>query len=449
MLNFKTYISVLSEATIKHFAHLGLDPENQEHKDLVDAYNSGHSANDPNVPRLPNQVKTVDQLRTSVKPHFEKIQQKRKEDSDDRKAFENGEAKVIHHNPETGAKVTKVTSQAGSCAAGASSTWCTGKRIGGPDMVKQYDTDEHGSYVFHFPKEPKKHLRTIGAYGKWHEPEEDDDEVDNFQDAENHTVPGHEWNRLVKEHGLDKIKHLKGVVRGISISAKDKLNYASELSDNIHSGTATDEDVHHARVNNYLTDSHKHGLLSSSKNISGKTLSGMAYNTKDPEIHKKIVEHPNADTNALTAVAKNTKDPEVHKKIVDHANVDTNALTAIAWNTKDPEVHKKIADHPRAGNYALGGVAYNAKDPEVHNKILEHPNADGYALAGVAWNTKDPEVHNKIVEHPNADGYALSGVAKNTKDPEMHKKILNHPQVAQATKDLIASKQPTNPYHNR
>ena len=65
MLTFKQFISeiYLTEATAKHFSHLNLDPTNPEHKDLIDAYNAGHSSNDPNVPRHPGQIKSIDQFK--------------------------------------------------------------------------------------------------------------------------------------------------------------------------------------------------------------------------------------------------------------------------------------------------------------------------------------------------------------------------------------------------
>jgi len=362
MLSFKQFLKevYLVEATAKHFPFL--DPTNQHHQDLIAAYNSGHSSNDPAVPRHPGQIKSIEQLQTAVKPHLDKFLQKRQEGVDDKTAFESSEAKLIHHNPDTGVKVYQVHSQAGSCAAGASSTWCTGKRKAATDMVKYYDEGGNNSFILHFPKESKKHLRTIGAYGKFNG-------RDNFQDAENHTVPEHEWSRLRSEHGLDNIKHLQGVVRGIPLSDDNKEKHKKELSDKIKSGNIKSEDISHAINNNYLTD-----------------------------VHKMMIVKSNVSNIVLHRIARNTSDPEVHKAIIAKPTIDDGILDVIARNTSDPEVHKAIISHPDASKYVLEKVARKTNDPEVHKAIISHPDADGDVLEKVARKTNDPEVKRLAAE---------------------------------------------------
>ena len=416
MLTFKSFLRehYLIEATAKHFAHIDLDASNPEHKDLIDAYNRGHSANDLNVPRHPGQIRSIDQLKSAVHPHLRKIQQKRKEDIDDIKARTNGEANVVHHNQDTGATVTQVTSQAGSCAAGASSSWCTGQR--GTDMVHHYDQEGHKSFIFKFPKEKKKHLRTIGAYGAYNG---DNSDTANHQDAENHTVTPQEWHRLVKEHGLDKIKHLKGSVRDIPITSDEKSKYAEELTHHIKMGTTKPEDILHASANGYLTKAHTQALSTNSK-TSPQILNSLS---SDPDTHKAILKHPNAGDHALSSVARNTTDPEINKAISKHPNAGDDALSIVANNTTDPVIHKAISKHPNAGDNALSNVARNTNDPEIHKAILKHPKAGDNALSNVANRTTDPEIHKAILKHPNAGDAALYAVARSTQDPEIHKAI--------------------------
>ena len=108
MLRFKQFIKefYLIEAKAEHFNNVkDLNPENPEHKDLIDAYNNGLSAESGNktatkLPK-PGQIKSIDQLKDAVKPHLDAIEQKRKEDADDKEAYDTGRATVIHHNPET------------------------------------------------------------------------------------------------------------------------------------------------------------------------------------------------------------------------------------------------------------------------------------------------------------------------------------------------------------
>jgi len=430
MLTFKSFLreQYLIEATAKHFNHIDLDASNPEHKDLIDAYNRGHSANDHNVPRHPGQIRSIDQLKSAVHPHLQKIQQKHKEDIDDIKARTNGEANVVHHNPDTGATVTQVTNQAGSCAAGASSSWCTGRR--GVDMVHHYDPEGHKSFVFKFPKEKKKHLRTIGAYGAYNG---DTSDTANHQDAENHTVHPQEWHRLVKEHGLDKIKHLKGSVRDIPITSDEKSKYAEELTHHIKMSTTKPEDLLHASANRYLTKAHKQALATNSKTHTN-ILNALA---SDPETHKAILKHPNAGDNALDAVASNTNDPEIHKAILKHPKAGDGALADVARNTRDLEIHKAILKHPKAGDNALATVAYNTTE-EIHKAILKHPNAGDHVLSSVARNTTDPDIHKAILKHPNAGDNALSSVARNTTE-DIHKAIVKHPNAGDNALSSVAS----------
>ena len=58
MLTFKQFLNTyLFEANISHFAHLGLDPNNPKHKDMVDAYNNGLNNSENKITAKPNQLK--------------------------------------------------------------------------------------------------------------------------------------------------------------------------------------------------------------------------------------------------------------------------------------------------------------------------------------------------------------------------------------------------------
>ena len=417
MLRFKQFIKelYLIEAKAEHFNNIpDLDPKNPKHKDLIDAYNNGLSAESGKkvgvkLPK-PGQIKSIEQLKTAVKPHLDAIEQKRKEDKDDKEAFDNGEATLIHHNPETGATVTQVSSQAGSCAAKASSTWCTGQRNAAKDMVHHYDKEGNKSFVFKFPKEKKKNLRTVGAYGE------------NRQDAENHLVVDHDWNRLVKEHGLDKIKHLKGSVGGIDITKDEKTQYAKELSDNIKDGTVSSADVAHAKANNYLSNEHKKSLVIN-KNTNPDILSKLS---SDSELHKEILKHPNVNKNTLSAVVKNSKDPEIHNKALMHPNVGVNTLNALS-RYGDKEIYKKILNHPKVEDSVISTIATKSRDPEIHKIIANHKNSGDLGLAAVSRNSNDPEIHKSILKHSNVGAMTLNSLSNNESNTtEVQKEILNH-----------------------
>ena len=464
MLTFKQFISeiYLTEATAKHFSHLNLDPTNPEHKDLIDAYNAGHSSNDPNVPRHPGQIKSIDQFKNAVSQHLEKIKQKRKEDEDDRKAFESGEANVIHHNPETGAKVTQVSTQAGSCAAGAPSTWCTGMRNSKKDMVKHYDPKGNRSFIFHFPNEKKKHLRTIGAYGEYKEGS--NGATANFQDAENHTVPRDEWHRLIKEHGLDKIKHIQGSVRDIELPEEEKNQYSKELTHNIKNGTVSSEELSHAIEHKYYTNEHTNELLNNPKTKPENLTKLIGFNEKtektplpqnpslsdylkhhnkinnNEEFLHKIIKHPNVNSHVLSEVVKKSYDDKTLKMIKNHPLTDDNVLSKLAnksgtrWDT---EHQKSLINHPKTGAKTLSTIAAITENPEIQKAIINHPKSDNESLSSIAINTRDSKIQKAIINHPKVDDAILSRIAVRSDNPEVHKAIVNNSSAGD-TLNIIA-----------
>ena len=261
MLRFKQFIDqFLSEAKIEHFSHLGLDPNNPEHKDLVDAYNLGHSKNDSNVPRQPNQIKTFDQLKNSVASHMAEIQKKRQEDKETQEAIQKGHASLEHDDKESGVRVYNIRNQAGGWAVGQragkkDSGWCTSDKPneeGETGMVGRYDQEGGNSHVIHLDKE-KAPFKKIGIFGKY---EGDEGETANFQDQGNRTISKEKWDELRRKHGLDNIPALWGV-RGITMPEDRKKEYSDKLSEKIKNGTHDSFDLAHAQRNGYLNDEHE------------------------------------------------------------------------------------------------------------------------------------------------------------------------------------------------
>ena len=448
MLRFKQFIKefYLIEAKAEHFNNVKLNPENPEHKDLIDAYNNGLSAEsgNKNVTKLPKpgQIKSIEQFKDAVKPHLDAINQKRKEAADDKDAYDTGRATVIHHNPETGLTITQVGNQASSVATNPPSPHCTSQRNAKSDMIKKYK-GENNSFQISAPKEKNKDLSHIAAIGDYAE------NKDTHQGKNNHKVLDTEWSEFENRHELNNVKHLKGSMRGIGITEAEKDQYSKELTHNIKNGTVSTPDVAHAKHNGYLTDDHKNALLddkttkpgildklASDKdlherilkhpNTDDTTLGEVAENSNDQEVHLAIAQHKNAEDKVLAEVGKKSNDPEVHMAILAHENIGDKALAAVAEKYKYPKLHKGILEHKNAGENALAAVAENSSDPEVHEKILAHKNAGDNALAAVAEKLKGPEVHEKILAHKNAGDNALAAVAENSNDLEVHKAIVAH-----------------------
>ena len=463
MLRFKEFLKemYLVEASFKHFSHLGLDPENPEHKDLIDAYNAGHSKNDPDVPRQPNKIKTIDDLKNMVKPHLEKIAQKRRDDDDDRRAWENGEAKVIHHNPETGVTVTQYHSQRGAVADKMPSTYCTGQR--GHDAFNVYDPEGNHSFSIRLSKEKNKNDRITGAFGKYKE-NHYEDQASNFQDPENHVRTKADWDDKLKRYPeLSKIKYLKGSLRGIGITDEEKNQYRNDLTKSIKDGTVKHEDVSHAIGNTYITDQQRKSLLASDK-TSAPIIDRLAHSVK-PDEYGHLVSHHNISDNALVGIAQKSDDPEIHRLIVNNKNAGDNALSTIAQKSDDPKVLKKIAKSDKAGDNALGELSNRDDiDNHIRNMTLNHKNAGDKTLSGFVNNSSNSNTQDKALSYalgklPNRDDIdnhisnpdkflndsrsgdiTLNKLAKTTTNPELLKKILLHKNVGHNTLTTIMSK---------
>lgn len=252
MLKFKEYI-YLNEAKITHFAHIGLNPNNPEHNDLVNAYNNAHSKNDPNVPRQPGQIKSIEQMKTVLEPHLADIRKQKQEEQEDKDAFERGDVELVHHDPEKGLKVFKVRNQAGSCAVSGETNWCTAKR--GENWVSNYDPEGNNSYVLHLNNE-KGNLKKIGIFGV--KPLQKEGNY-NFQDKGNKKVTDEDWKNIVEKYNLHEIPHLQGI-RGIPLAGQKKKDYEDKLLEKIKNKEYRDSDLEEAHTHNLLNDQHKHEL---------------------------------------------------------------------------------------------------------------------------------------------------------------------------------------------
>lgn len=486
MKSFKTFITeeLLTEASAKHFAHLNLDANNPEHKDLIDAYNAGHSSNDPNVPRHPGQVKSIDQLKDAVKPHLEKIQAKRANDAEDRQAFESGSAHLIHHNRETGLKVFQAHDQHGSVAAlnacnnstgDGHAPWCTGQRTRSHDMVRNYDKGGNHSFIISDPKHKNPEMRLIGAYGKF---SGESGLGGNFQGTGNSTTPEEDWNEHIKTHGLDKIKHLQGSIRNIPLHAADKTKYEHELTHNIANNTVSTADIAHAQEHGYLRDHHVNAMLDNPHTKPehlNKLVSHMpdksdvnAYLRKQ-ELQKKVVSHPNVNASTLSNIAKDTHSPSIHDTILKNDNADSHTVAEVAKKSTLPGIHDAILTHPKADDEAFSHLAKHhmddvdqtfmnklqtnlrvgtktlstlAQNPKYHDFIMNHPHRTDEALANVEYHGGQ-DTHKDLLKNTATGGETLKNMAITAK-PELHDEILAHPKVNDKTLSNLIESSPNN-----
>lgn len=389
MLRFKQFIkeNYITEANIKHFAHLGLDPENPEHKDLVDAYNAGVNR-DPNVPKNPNQIKTFDQLKTSVAPHYAAIQTQRQNQKNDEEAIKNKEAELVHHDPETGVKVFKVRSGRGCAAVGGDTKWCTSDRVSGNSAFSAYDPDGSNSYVIHTPE--NGNLSRIGIIGVKPGQKPKIGLGGNFQDKGNNSVSDEDWNTLRKKYNLDSVEHLHRV-RGIknpnpaAVEAKRK---------------AEEDRIKEAR--------RKEAEDLVKPEMSDKELSNI--NSDNSEVHKAIASHKNAKE-ALWRPSF-SRDPETQQAVINHENANDMTLDNIARNSRNPETHKAIMNHKNVGDYSLYSIAKKTRDPEMHKTILNHPKVGWMALDRLSQRSSDPELHKGIANHEKVEEQTLNRLKK-------------------------------------
>ena len=439
MLSFKQFIKFyLAEAIEKHFAHIGLDINNQKHKDMLDMFNKhSHSLTKKN----PNQYKSLDELHAAVKPHLDKLEQDRAEEKEGKKAFETGDVKLIHHDPKTGVKVFKVHSSKGCVAVGGDTKWCVSHRESGDGAFKSYDPTGEHSYVIHTPE--KGNLSKIGIIGL----KPGENHGGNFQHKGNVTVSDQDWGMLRKKYNLDNVKELHGI-RGLKnpeIQQENKIKSA-DLLDRIKmkSSENIEDDLKHAAKYGYLNADHVHHYGNDKGNVG---LGFLADHSNDPEVHKAIVGHKNAGDDALTTVARKSDDPEMYKAIINHKNAGDDALTTVARKSDDPEFHKAIINHKNAGDYILTTVARKSDDPEMHKAIINHKNAGDVALGIVAYKSNDPEMHKAIINHKNAGDDTLGIVARKSDDPEMHKAIANHKNAGDYALNAIVYKSNDPEFH--
>jgi hypothetical protein len=436
MLRFKQFIQTyLFEAKISHFSHLGLDPNNPEHKDLVDAYNAGVNR-DPNVPKNPNQIKTFDQLKTSVAPHFAAIQQKRKEDEEDKKAFENKDAELVHHDQETGLKVFKVRNARGCVAAGGGATGCVYDRDDGQDAMDRYDPEGEHSHIIHTPE--KGNLSRISIIGVKPKQTHRTGLGGNFQDKGNNTISDSDWDILRRKYKLDSVKALHGI-RGLHNEEEGKNQ--EEEAKKLIKPHITDQELGKIKSNNPEV----HKAIINHKNFGLDSLYSVSQQTYDPEVQNKMLEHKDINGEIMDYISDRTNNPEVHKAIINHAQYEPEIHSEIiSKNSHDPEIHKILSNHPETSSKALDEIMIKSDDPEVHRNLVNHHNTSSDTLSELNDITKDPRDHKSIINHLNANRETINSIAE--------KYNLQHDgseesrtRISKAIDDHIKNKQ-NNPY---
>ena len=441
----------LTEAKIEHFSHLGLDKDNPEHKDIVDAFNQSHQKLEK---KNPNQYKTLSELKSAVSSKLGEIRQKRKEDAEDKEAFESGEAKLVHHDPKTGLKVYKVRSSKGCRAAGKeASGWCVNDKKTGDAAFQGYDPEGKHSYVIRTPE--KGNLSHIGIIGVKPGQKHSTGHIGNFQDKGNKAVSDKDWEHMRKKYGLDGVKELHGI-RGIhNEEAAKELEEKRKAHMKLVSNPDTDLHTLH-KIATESDDPKVHKAIAEHQNAHESTLQHIAYESNYPEVHKAIAENPNTHSTTLGDLSYRSNDPEVHKAIAENPNTSSIALSHIAWMSNYTKVHKAILQHKNADDRVLRNVAERTNDPEIHKAIAQHknagydtkeisrirlsmrkshmkkisnPNTSGMDLDEIAQETDDPEIYKAIAKHKNTYGHTLFHIAAHSNDPEVHKAIVNHNNV--------------------
>jgi len=414
MIRFNQFIkTIILEAKLEHFVHLNLDPENEHHNELLNAFNN-------NKERLtkkhPAQYKDIGDLSKAVSPYI--------------KSPEVAGATLIHHNKETGAKVYHVHTNDAACKL-SSDTWCTSK--GG---FPTYDKGR--SFVIHLPNEPDRNLRKIGIFG-------DNDNYDSynhgFQDAANKGLSDDDWNTLRKKHNLDKIPALMGI-RGIPISNTEKNNRSNELTnkiqthinnnpndtaglekllshkdispDNVKPILDTNDKILHSMIlphHKLLNNEHMNTLFKQHKDDDNFFIPIIHYTPyiTDDHInyilnkHKSTTKHSPAAITLLSEIAKRpTLSPEQTKTLFNfsYKPIDTNLLEHI----KGPILDGMIDRHVINKESVYSSPKYNAlTNPNLSanniTKILNHNNSDVDYIIARHKNLDNTHIDTLISRH--------------------------------------------------
>jgi len=380
------FIDFITEAKIEHFVHIGLNKDNPEHRDIVDAFNQSGSKL---AKKNPNQYKSMDELKDAVSDKLSEIQTKKQHDKEDSEAMERGDAELVHHDPKTGLKVYKVKNQKGCTAVGKGTKWCVAKR--GGHTMRQYDSSGEHSYVIHTPE--KGNLSRIGIIGMRPGEKHTDGEGGNFQDKGNNTVSDEDWNHMRKKYGLDKIHHLEGI-RGIPISDKRKKKIHDKISKDLDSSDGGDRyrAASHPMATKEQLDKAVRGDYSSK--------AGVANNQNATEEHlHKLLDDPELD------------DYHIKADVLYHRNATSSHIDK-ALDDKDEMVRMTAAQHPKATEKHLAKALndeteevreeanYNAErrglDPEKLRKSYNKTNTTNDPKVARSWRRNESVTLEKI-----------------------------------------------------
>jgi hypothetical protein len=254
MRGFRNYIETfLTEASESDFSHIpDFDPTNPEHKALVQAFNIGHSKNDPKIPRQKNQIKknipSLEDLKARVAPHMEAIAAKKKAESEKKEAVQSG-ANLIKENPDTGLKAYHVKTRDASIALGQKG-WCVAEKDPMRNMFHHYDRGR--SVMIHMPNESEPYRKVAFFPGK---------QVGVSQ--RNQTINDSDFKKLLERNPeIKDIPHIWGSREELPMPEHLKPEYAKRLTEKLKKGTHTAADITHAQDNGYMNETHKELLPS-------------------------------------------------------------------------------------------------------------------------------------------------------------------------------------------
>ena len=196
--------------------------------------------------------------------------------------------------------------------------------------------------------------------------------------------------------------------------------------------------------NNVALHNHVEDIVSNPKSDSD-TLSYAArtYGSSNKKIIPLVLKHHNTDADTLSSLATNTEQPDIHQAILKHHKVDADTLLTLAINTKQPEFHQAILDHHKVGGWAIAEIAHSTHDEGVIKSIPNNLKTEGGALHQISEKTDDPETQKAIIKHPNVDKYALGSIAKKTDNPEVQKAVIEQPKSHLGIINDIVDKNPS------
>lgn len=292
--------------------------------------------------------KSLSDLEDAVEPHLGKEEPLSKKQESKRIKEEGSE--IIHSSPNL--VVRKLKTKEAACRYGAGTKWCTTEKD--KDWFHEYNT-RGPLYVIHHKDESgdrKFQYHPISS---------------SLKDEKNESVDIDSFIKKFPE--LKGIKEFQGYHSSMPLPEEHRKELERELHHSLDNNDPRSEFlVRDAAKRGYLTLDHVNKI----KNVDDFTLSDIAKNADEPDIHKALLKHPNTEGFTLDEIAKKSNDSNVHQAIINHPDSDGHTLNVIAKKSNDPEVQKAIIGHRSVNRDSLSEIEQKTSDPEVLHLIRNH-----------------------------------------------------------------------------